>query len=85
MGAPDLIVEVLSPGNSKKEMGVKFDLYEENGVKEYWIVHPIEETILVYTLINGKYIGLKNCIVGGKITSLLFPELDFEIEKVFVD
>jgi Uma2 family endonuclease len=66
-------------------MGVKFDLYEENRVKEYWIVHPVEQTILIYTLEKGKYRGLKNCIVGEKITSPLFPELNFEISKIFED
>lgn len=85
IGSPDLIIEILSPGNSKKEMGVKFNLYEENGVKEYWIVEPAENSIFVYTLQNGKYIGLKPCIEGEKITSPLFPELDFEIQKIFVD
>jgi Uma2 family endonuclease len=40
IGAPDLVVEILSPGNTKKEMGIKFDLYEENEVQEYWIVDP---------------------------------------------
>jgi Uma2 family endonuclease len=83
LGAPDLVIEILSPGNSQKEMGVKFDLYEENRVKEYWIVEPAENSIFIYTLQNGKYIGLKPCIEGGKITSPLFPELDFEIEKIF--
>ena len=83
IGAPDLVIEILSPGNSKKEMGVKFDLYEENGVKEYWIVEPTEKTIFIYSLQNEKYIGLKPCIAGSKITSPLFPDLDFEIVKIF--
>ena len=83
IGAPDLVIEILSPGNSKKEMGIKFNLYEENHVKEYWIVEPAENSIFVYTLKKGKYIGLKPCIEGEKITSPLFPELDFEIEKIF--
>jgi len=83
IGAPDLVIEILSPGNSKKEMGIKFNLYEENGIKEYWIVEPAENAIFVYTLQNNKYIGLKPCIEGEKITSPLFPELNFEIEKVF--
>ncbi len=39
-GAPDLIVEILSPGNTKTETKYKFDLYEENGVLEYWVVYP---------------------------------------------
>jgi len=83
IGAPDLVIEILSPGNSKKEMGIKFDLYEENGIKEYWIVEPAENSIFVYTLKDGKYYGLKPCIEGQKIKSPLFPELDFEIEKIF--
>ena len=83
IGAPDLVIEILSPGNSKKEMGIKFDLYEENGVKEYWIVEPAENSIFVYTLKDGKYSGLKPCIEGQTITSPLFPELIFEIEKIF--
>lgn len=84
-GSPDLIVEILSPGNSKKEMGVKFELYQENGVKEYWIVEPSDNVIFVYTLENGKYIGLKPCIEGEKIVSPLFPDLNFEIEWIFED
>jgi len=83
IGSPDLIIEILSPGNSNREMTIKFDLYEENGVKEYWIVEPAENSIFIYTLKQGKYIGLKPCIEGQIITSPLFPELDFEIEKVF--
>jgi Uma2 family endonuclease len=83
LGAPDLVIEILSPGNSKYELGEKFKLYEENQIKEYWIVEPFENTILIYTLQNDKYIGIKPCIEGEKITSPLFPELDFEIEKIF--
>jgi Uma2 family endonuclease len=83
IGSPDLVIEILSPGNSKKEMGVKFNLYEENLIKEYWIVDPTEHSIFVYSLKNKKYIGLKPCIDGERITSPLFPELDFEIEKIF--
>lgn len=83
IGSPDLVIEILSPGNSKKEMGIKFELYEENQIKEYWIVDPTEKSIFVYTLKEGKYSGLKPCIEGEKITSPLFPELDFEIEKIF--
>ena len=83
IGAPDLVIEILSPGNSKREMGEKFRLYEENGIKEYWIVEPTEQNILIYTLQNEKYVGLKPCIEGEIITSPLFPELDFMIDDIF--
>ena len=82
-GAPDLIVEILSPGNSKKEMGIKFDLYEENGVKEYWIVEPAEKSIFIYTLQNEKFIGLKPLIEDDKMQSPLFPSLDFDVRDIF--
>ena len=85
IGSPDLVVEILSPENSKKELGIKFNLYEENGVLEYWIVNPLEESVLIYSLVNGKYIGTKPLIDEEKIISPLFQELDFEIAKIFVD
>lgn len=47
-GAPDLVIEILSPGNSQKEVQFKFELYEESGVKEYWIINPVEENIVVF-------------------------------------
>ena len=85
IGSPDLVVEILSPGNSKKELGIKFNLYEENGVLEYWIVNPLEESVLIYSLVNDKYVATKPLIDGEKIKSPLFPELDFEIAKIFED
>lgn len=85
IGAPDLIVEILSPGNTDKEMGIKFDLYEENLVKEYWIIEPNDKTIFIYTLQNEKYIGLKPQTHLDKIKSPLFPDFTFEIAEIFKD
>lgn len=47
IGAPDLVAEILSPDNSKREMDIKFDLYPEAEVIEYWIVQPADYTVLV--------------------------------------
>lgn len=55
IGAPELIIEILSLGNTKRDTQDKFQLYEENGVQEYWIVHPSDETVSVFDLINDKY------------------------------
>jgi len=55
-GAPDMIVEILSPSTMKKDVTEKFALYEESGVKEYWLVHPKEKAINVFLLQeDGKY------------------------------
>ena len=54
-GAPDLVVEVLSPGTSKNDRGYKKDLYEDTGVKEYWIVDVKLRSIEAYLLTDGKY------------------------------
>ncbi|MCI9457599.1 MAG: Uma2 family endonuclease [Oscillospiraceae bacterium] len=54
-GAPNLIVEILSPGTQKNDRGYKKELYEKNGIEEYWIISPTEKTIEVYLLKNGKY------------------------------
>ena len=55
-GAPDLVVEVLSPGTAKNDRGYKKNLYETAGVKEYWIVDPISHSIEVYILADGKFV-----------------------------
>lgn len=54
-GAPDLIVEVLLPSTAKNDRGYKKDLYEQSGVKEYWIVDPAMRSIEAYLLEDGKY------------------------------
>jgi Uma2 family endonuclease len=83
IGAPDLIIEILSPGNSNREMTIKFDLYEENGVKEYWIVNQSEKTILIYVLKDNKFIGLKPIVENGKLESPTFPNLKFAVKSIF--
>lgn len=60
LGSPDLVMEVLSTGNTKKEVKLKYELYEESGVKEYWLVYPAEENIAVFILNpEGRYDGAK--------------------------
>ena len=54
-------------------------------MKEYWIVEPYQKSILIYTLQNDKYIGLKPIAEEGLVISPLFPELSFNVEEVFID
>ncbi|MEI6206667.1 MAG: Uma2 family endonuclease [Desulfuromonadales bacterium] len=55
VGAPDLVVEILSPHTARKDLTRKFELYERAGVREYWVVYPDEKIIQVYRLEDGRY------------------------------
>ncbi|MEC5395732.1 Uma2 family endonuclease [Bergeyella sp. RCAD1439] len=83
IGAPDLVIEILSPGNSKKEMDVKFTLYEEAGVLEYWIVHPTEKVVWIYVLENGRYVTHKPFVEGEFLVSKKFPDLKINTAEIF--
>jgi len=85
IGAPDLIIEILSPSNSNREMKNKYELYEENGVKEYWIVDYVYKTIHRYYLQDDIYIGLKPLIAEETATSRIFPDLSFTVGEIFED
>lgn len=56
-GAPELVIEILSPGNTRTETKYKFDLYEENGVEEYWVVYPEFKQIHVFLLNEAEEYG----------------------------
>ncbi|GGN02134.1 hypothetical protein GCM10010967_40920 [Dyadobacter beijingensis] len=82
LGAPDLVIEILSPGNSQKEMYNKFLLYQECGVREYWLVDSDRDAVFPYVLNDtGKYVGLQPAV--KTLQSNIFPELTIHLEKVF--
>jgi len=84
LGAPDLVVEILSPSNSKKEMKYKYEVYEEAGVREYWIVNPVQKHTLIYTLNEeGIFIGQKPVAEDEVITSYIFPNLKINQLDIF--
>ena len=70
-GPPDLIVEVLSPSNTENDRVTKFDLYEREGVREYWIVNPTEDYLEVYALEAGTYRRVGAFKPGMAFTSLV--------------
>ena len=82
-GAPDLIVEILSPFNTKHDLDTKFRLYEEAGVKEYWIIQPTDQNILVYYLVDNKYYGSKPFVTEEFVESKVFPDLKINVSDVF--
>jgi Uma2 family endonuclease len=83
IGAPDLVVEILSPGNSQTELRYKFGLYEEFGVKEYWIIHPIEFSLFIYILKDGKFQSSRPFTSGDLITSEVLPGFELELKDIF--
>ncbi len=85
LGAPDLVVEILSPGNTQKETDNKFRLYEEAGVREYWIVDPTDQFVLVYVLRNGEFIGLQPVSENKLLTSTVLPDLKINLAGVFAE
>jgi Uma2 family endonuclease len=84
-GAPDWIIEVLSPGTFSRDTRDKFDLYEEAGVGEYWLVAPAEQSITAYVLdpATGRYRLSGEYGEPGPISSHTLPELAMTWEDVF--
>ena len=68
-GVPDLVVEVLSPGNRSHDLVKKKNLYEKFGVKEYWIIDPENKATMGYTLESGKYEAITT--ESGSMNSVL--------------
>jgi len=84
LGAPDLIVEILSPGNSRKEMRVKYELYEESGVREYWVADPERQTVHVFGLNENEVFESKKIFVSDDVMhSFIFPDLLIDLNEIF--
>src|SRR5258708_36589500 len=85
LGAPDWIIEILSRQTSSKDLRQKFDVYQQTGVREYWVVHPVEQTVLVYVLNSkGKYESeLKHYVREDMLSPITLPELLIDLAQVF--
>lgn len=86
VGSPDLIVEILSPGNSKKEMKIKYALYEEAGVQEYWVVFPSEYVLQQFVLSKKDKYELKGIFTEDEVfRAHIFPDLEINLGEIFVE
>ena len=83
--APDLIIEILSKSTADKDLKNKFEVYEESGVKEYWIADTNHEMIIVSRLsTEGKYIAdYRPYTIGDIVKVGIFPDLNVAVEDVF--
>ena len=85
-GAPDLVIEIISPSTAKVDLTVKFDLYQKYGVKEYWIVHPVENTVMVFKLqTDGRYGVPDRYGDDGKIPVPLLGDLIIDLADLFAE
>jgi Uma2 family endonuclease len=84
-GAPDWIIEILSPSTSLHDMTVKYSLYEKAGIKEYWIVDPANALVTVYTLIDGRYIRSGVFGKNDNVPSGIFKDLLIDMTQVIIE
>jgi Uma2 family endonuclease len=83
-GAPDLVIEILSPGNSSKEMREKFGIYEQAGVREYWIIDPDRRMVLRHVWEAGKFRAVLPYLTGEEVlSSAVFEGLSIDLNEVF--
>lgn len=85
-GAPDWILEILSPSTAVKDLNNKYQLYQARGVKEYWIIDPSNNYLTIYLLdVSGKYFRSGVYSSDSKVSTTTFPELTIDLNPVFSD
>ena len=83
VGAPDLVVEILSPATAKLDWNDKFKLYEAAGVREYWIVNPEEQFVHVFQLVDGKFQLNGAYCAEDSLRIGIFEDVTIDLKNVF--
>ena len=82
-GAPDLVVEILSDGNTPKEMNYKKYVYETSGVKEYWIINPAKKTLRQYENRDNELFMIHELELEDTLQSVVVQDFTFQIKDIF--
>ena len=82
-GAPDLVIEILSPSTADRDLGCKHELYGRHGVLEYWIVDPLAETVAVHRQGGGRLEVAETFGRGDTLRTALLDGLQLELDDVF--
>jgi len=82
-GAPDIVIEILSPSTAYYDLVHKKEIYARHGVREYWIVDPMEKKIEVYENKNGEFALFKKAGKGERINSIIIHDFEVEIDAIF--
>lgn len=85
LGAPDWVIEVVSPGSALRDQKVKRALYERHGVAEYWLAHPVDRSISIYRLGAEGYGQPLMFGCGDACSPAAFPDLELAVSDVFID
>lgn len=84
IGVPTIIIEIVSPSNQANDLVIKLNLYMNYGVKEYWIINPILNTIEVYNLDNnGFYVKWAVAKDSGTVESNIIKGFSVNVEEIF--
>lgn len=83
MGAPDLIVEIISPSSIKIDRFDKKEMYKKFAVKEYWLIDPKNQTVEIYVFENDDYKLHQFLEVEGVVASTIMKDLDMDIKTMF--
>lgn len=81
-GSPDLAIEVLSPSNPAHDRSLKYQLYEEAGVPEYWIIDPLDRAVEVYVLQDGIYEQIGNWSDGEIARSVVLEGFSVPVNQI---
>ena len=82
-GAPDMVVEILSPSPRRHDRLTKFNLYQRAGVREYWIVDPADKSVQVFTLEDGHYAAKDFGAAGDKLRVNVLEDCVIDLSEVF--
>ena len=83
-GVPNLVIEVLSPKSRRVDQGTKLEIYQEAGIREYWLVDPLARTVVIYRLgEKGAYEEWARASEGKTVSSAELPGLRLVVSKIF--
>ncbi len=82
-GAPDLVVEILSPATAYYDLRKKYKIYERCGVREYWLVDPEDKSIQIFILKESKFFLSQQVEGEGEVTSSVIPGFRVSAQSIF--
>lgn len=82
-GAPDLVMEILSPSTTRHDKFTKFNLYQRAGVREYWIVDPADKSVQVFVLEDGRYTAKDFGASGDRLRVNILEDCVVDLSQVF--